>query len=192
MRLGDRLYASYWHHGYFILDNTDMSKPKLIKAVNHSPYSLHPTHTCLPIPQPLKGRRMMIVADEDVAKLRPCPPSFTWIYDISDEMRPTPVATFQMPGLDTDGSPQEAMTGCHQPSERFEGTIIPFAWFANGLRIVDIADPFAPREIGSYVPDPAPGARRASSNDVTIDGRGLIYLVDRIGGVDIIEAKAMG
>ena len=192
MRLGNRLYVSYWHHGYFILDCSDMTKLELVKAVNHSPLFGHPTHTCLPIPQPLKGRQVMIVADEDVAKLRPCPPSFTWIYDITDETQPTPISTFQVPGLDTDGSPQPAMTGCHQPSERFSGTIVPFAWFANGLRIVDIADPFAPREIGSYLPDPAPGAERVSSNDVTIDDRGLIYLVDRIGGIDIIESKAVG
>lgn len=191
MRMGNRLYVSYWHHGYFILDCSDMAKPKLIKAVNHSPLFGHPTHTCLPMPDLLKGRRIMIVADEDVAKLQPCPPAFTWIYDITDETQPTPIATFQVPGLDTDGRPQAAMTGCHQPSERFNGTVIPFAWFAQGLRIVDIADPFQPKEIGSYLPDPAPGADRVSSNDVTIDDRGLIYLVDRIGGVDIIEAKAM-
>ena len=38
---------------------------------------------------------------------------------------------------------------------------------------------------------PAPGSDRASSNDVTIDSRGLIYLVDRVNGVDVIEAAAM-
>jgi hypothetical protein len=92
-----------------------------------------------------------------------------------------------VPGLDRDGSPQPPMTGCHQPSERFSGTVIPFAWFAQGLRLVDIADPFAPREIGHFLPDPADGADRISSNDVTIDDRGLIYLVDRIRGVDIVE-----
>ena len=27
---GDRLYVSYWHHGFFILDISDMSKPKLV------------------------------------------------------------------------------------------------------------------------------------------------------------------
>ena len=191
MRLGNRQYVSYWHHGFYILDTTDLAKPKLVKAVNHSPYSLHPTHTCLPVPQPLKGRKVMIVADEDVAKLRPCSPSYAWMYDITDETMPTPIATFQVPGIDKDGSPQEQMTGCHQPSERFNGTIVPFAWFANGLHVFDIADPFAPRIVASYQPDPAPGAKRASSNDVTIDDRGLIYLVDRIGGVDIIESKVM-
>ena len=78
-----------------------------------------------------------------------------------------------------------------QPSERFVGTIVPYAWFAQGLRIVDYADPFAPREVGHYLPDAAPGADRAPSNDVTIDARGLIYLVDRVNGVDVIEAAAM-
>ena len=70
--------------------------------------------------------------------------------------------------------------------------MIPFAWFAQGLRLVDIADPFAPREVGHFLPDPPDRSVRVSSNDVTIDDRGLIYLVDRIRGVDIIESKAFG
>ena len=86
---------------------------------------------------------------------------------------------------------QPQMVGCHQPSERFRGNVIPFAWFAQGLRLVDISDPFAPKEAGYYVPNPQPGAERASSNDVTIDDRGIIYLVDRLGGVDIIESSVM-
>ena len=191
LRMGDRLYVSYWHHGLFILDISDLSKPKAIAALNSSPTFPHPTHTCLRIPQKLKGRDIMVVADEDVAKLRPSPPAFTWVYDITTETQPFPIATFQVADLDKDGSPQPQMTGCHQPSERFHGTVIPFAWFAQGLRLVDIADPFAPKEVGFFMPDTPAGAERASSNDVTIDDRGLIYLVDRIRGVDIIETSAM-
>lgn len=191
LRMGDRLYVSYWHHGLFILDISDITKPKLISHVNSSPSFPHPTHTCLPIPQPLKGRNIMVVADEDVAKLRPSPPAFTWIYDITDETNPLPISTFQVPGLDPDGSPQPQMTGCHQPSERFKGTIIPFAWFAQGLRLVDIADPFAPKEVGHFMPDAPEGAERSSSNDVTIDDRGIVYLIDRIRGVDIIETGVL-
>jgi hypothetical protein len=191
LRMGDRLYVSYWHHGLFILDISDISKPKMISQLNTSPAFPHPTHTCLPIPEPLKGRRIMVVADEDVAKLWPSPPAFTWIYDITQEAVPVPIATWQVEGLDKDGSPQPPMTGCHQPSERFRGTVIPFAWFAQGLRILDIADPFAPKEVGCYVPDAPDGAQRASSNDVTIDDRGLVYLVDRARGVDIIETSVL-
>lgn len=191
IRMGDRLYVSYWHHGLFILDISDMSHPRAIAHVNTSPSFPHPTHTVLPIPQDLKGRRIMVVADEDVAKLRPSPPAFTWIFDITDEFNPLPISTFQVDGLDPDGAPQPQMMGCHQPSERFRGSIIPFAWFAQGLRLVDIADPFRPREVGHYLPDAQPGAPLASSNDVTVDDRGVIYLVDRVGGVDVIETSVM-
>jgi hypothetical protein len=83
------------------------------------------------------------------------------------------------------------MTGCHQPSERVVGNVIPFAWFACGLRFIDISDPFAPKEVGHYQPDPAPGHNRAVSNDVTIDDRGLVYLIDRMRGVDIVETNLL-
>jgi hypothetical protein len=79
------------------------------------------------------------------------------------------------------------MTACHQPCEKVTGTEIPCAWFAQGLRIIDIANPHAIREVAHFVPDPAPGAERVQSNDVTVDARGLIYLIDRIRGVTILE-----
>ena len=189
LRLGDRLYVSYWQHGGAILDISDMTHPRLIARIDTSASFPHPTHTLLTIPQPLKGRRVMLVADEDVDKRWPSAPAFLWIYDITSETAPVPISTFQVDGLDPDGAPQPPMTGCHQPSERFTGTIVPCAWFAQGLRLLDISDPFAPKEIGSFQPDPPAGRERASSNDVTLDDRGLLYLVDRQGGVDIIETN---
>lgn len=61
------------------------------------------------------------------------------------------------------------------------------AWFAGGLRIVDIADPTAPREVGYYIPQPAPGKVAPQTNDVDVDERGLIYAADRYSGFDILE-----
>jgi len=65
--------------------------------------------------------------------------------------------------------------------------VIPFAWFAQGLRLIDVSDPFRPTEVGHFMPDVPPNCERVSSNDVTIDSRGLIYLVDRQRGIDIVE-----
>jgi hypothetical protein len=189
LRLGDRLYVSYWQHGGVILDISDMSTPTQVARIDTTAAFPHPTHTLLAMPEPLKGRRVMVVADEDVDKRWPAPPAFLWIYDITNETAPVPISTFQVAGLDPDGAPQENMMGCHQPSERYHGSIVPCAWFAQGLRILDIADPFAPREIASYVPDPPAGCERPSSNDVTIDDRGLLYLGDRQGGIDILETS---
>ena len=61
------------------------------------------------------------------------------------------------------------------------------AWFASGLRVIDIAKPHAPREVAWYMPDVQFGAKRVCSNDVTVDDRGLIYLLDRIRGCWILE-----
>ncbi len=93
---------------------------------------------------------------------------------------PVPISTFQVPGLDMDGAPQPPMTGCHQPSERFTGTVDSVRVVRAGLAPRRHRRPV--RTEGSRLLHagrrPA-GADRASSNDVTIDSRGLIYLIDR-------------
>jgi hypothetical protein len=71
--------------------------------------------------------------------------------------------------------------------EQVRSTEIPFAWFAQGLRVVDIADPHAPKEAAYFKPDPPAGYNRVSSNDVFQDDDGLIYLVDRRRGLHILE-----
>ena len=64
---------------------------------------------------------------------------------------------------------------------------MPVAWFAHGLRVVDVANPHAPREVAHFLPEPPAGHARVSSNDVEIDGRGLLYLIDRGRGLHILE-----
>jgi hypothetical protein len=53
--------------------------------------------------------------------------------------------------------------------------------------MIDIKDPAAPTEIGWFIPDPPPGRACPQSNDVCVDDRGLVYLIDRHEGLDIIE-----
>jgi hypothetical protein len=185
IRLGDRLYVSYWHGGFVILDIEDMARPRFVSGLDWSPPFITPTHTALPVPFDLRGRRIMLAADEDVAKLAPGPPSFLWLVDITDERRPVPFASFQVAGVD--GAPQPEFTGCHQPSERVTGTEIPVAWFAYGLRVVDIANPHTPREVAHFRPPAPAGHARVSSNDVCVDDRGLLYLIDRGRGLHILE-----
>ncbi len=79
------------------------------------------------------------------------------------------------------------MTGCHQPIETIEGTEVPVAWFANGLRVLDISNPHGMREVASFMPDPHSSGQRVCSNDVYLDKRGLIYLIDRWRGLSILE-----
>jgi hypothetical protein len=185
IRMGNRLYVSYWHGGFVILDIEDMHKPRHVSGFDWSPPFPWPTHTALPIPFPIRGQRLMVVADEDVARPGDGRPSFLWIVDITHETRPVPFASFQVDGVDD--APQPPFTGCHQPVETVRSTEIPVAWFAHGLRIVDIANPHAPREVASFLPPVPAGAQRVSSNDVFVDDRGLMYLIDRQRGLHILE-----
>ena len=185
LRLGNRLYTSYWKAGFVILDIDDMTKPKLVSGLGWSPPFACPTHTALPLPFEIRGRRYLVVADEDVQRQESDVPAFIWMVDITDERRPVPVGSFQVEGIE--GKPQPTMTACHQPCEKVMGTEIPFAWFAYGLRIVDVKNPHSPREVAHFMPDVPEGTDRVSSNDLTVDDRGLIYLIDRRRGLTIVE-----
>ena len=92
--LGNRLYTSYWHGGFVILDIEDMSKPKLVSGLDWSPPFPWPTHTALRIPFKIDNRDFLLVSDEDVVRLEGCPPypppsSGWWTSPTSATRRPS-------------------------------------------------------------------------------------------------------
>jgi hypothetical protein len=190
LRLGNRLYTSYWHGGFVILNIDDITKPTMVSHVDWSPPYPCPTHTALPIPWEIKGRKWLLCTDEEVSdRLSPSPNSFMWMVDITDESNPIPVSTFKVPH-DKPFDP-DCWFGAHQPQEQVVDNTIFVTWFAGGLRAVTIDDPYAPREIGHYQPKPGRGEKIVQSNDVFLDKRnGLIYLLDRLNGLDILEFNA--
>jgi len=168
-----------------ILDIEDMSRPKVISRLQYSPTFGHPTHTVLPMPFDVAGRKIAIVADEDVRKLRPSPPAFMWLVDITDEKQPVPISTYQIEGLENRNMPE--FSGCHEPAEQVYSTEIPVAWFEFGLRLVDVKNPHAPKEVGYFVPDTPTGFDRPQTNDVFLTKEGLMYVIDRNRGLHILE-----
>jgi hypothetical protein len=188
LRSGDRLYVSYWHGGFVILDIADLARPRLVAHVDWSPPYPCPTHTALRIPWPLAGRDFLLCTDEEVGdRLSRWPAAFMWMVDVTVETNPVPVATFR--GPHDAGAPPNEGFGAHQPQEQLYAgdNILAVTWFAGGLRLVDISDPYAPREAGHYVPLPGKGAARTASNDVFVGPDRLIYLIDRFDGLDILE-----
>jgi hypothetical protein len=49
--------------------------------------------------------------------------------------------------------------GAHQFQEHMKDTLVYCCWFAGRLRIVDVADPLAPHEVGYFIPEPAAAMR---------------------------------
>src|SRR4029079_3966852 len=112
-----------------------------------------------------------------------------WVFDATDLGNIQPLSIFQVSELDSPWSrAMPGRFGAHQFFERMKGdTLVYCTWFAGGLRIVDLADPSAPQEVGYFIPEPARGRAAPQSNDVDVDRNGLIYLGDRYAGLDILE-----
>ena len=185
IRVGNILHTSYWHGGFALIDITDMSKPKTLSIMNWTKQFDYPVHTCLPIPFKIEGREIMLVTDEDALPRKDDPPgSLVWLVDITDKTNPIPFSTFRVEGMD--GRPQGPHSTCHQPAEEVKGTEIPIAYFQRGLVMVDISDPHRIKEVARYVPEHEEG-KHVTSNDLCWDDRGLIYLLDRVKGLSIVE-----
>jgi len=187
IRRGDRLYVSYWHGGFVILDISDISQPKMISHLDWSPPYPCPTHTTLPMTENIMGRDIMIVTDEEVReKLTPKPNAFLWVVDITEETRPIPISTFMVP-YDGDSYPGNRF-GAHQPAEQVYNNTLYVTWFAGGLRALDFSNPYSPKEVGTYIPKPGKGQKVVQSNDVFQGEDGLLFLMDRLDGLEILES----
>jgi hypothetical protein len=196
LRRGDRMWAGVWQGGMRVVDVSDITRPRTIGSYNYHPPFKDPTHTFMPLTAPINGRQIAVTIDEEEryynpevsAERRGRTHACISVFDVTNVDDIKPLSLFQVSELD---SPWSRMPGgrfgAHQFHEHPDSTIIYATWFGGGLRIIDLADPFAPQEVGHFIPDPVCGNKMPQSNDVYVDQRGLIYMTDRNAGFDILE-----
>ena len=196
LRFGDEMWASCWHGGFRIVDIADIAHPKTVASYNYHPPFPEPTHTVMPMPAKIGGKRIAVAIDEeDQAQSaneeearRGRLHAGMSIFDVSDYGNVKPLSLFEVSEIDSPfAHTPGARFGAHQFHERMTGTLVHAVWFSAGLRIIDLADPSSPREVGSFIPDPVAGHKAPQSNDVVLDAAGLIYVVDRLNGFDVLE-----
>jgi hypothetical protein len=204
---GNRAYLSYLSGGdMVVLDIADKSNPKMIAHLDFSP-PFSGIHTTVPfnglkVPDFTPGfgdiRNFLVLSEEAFDGGYTCQGLRKQLYivDSTEETNPIPVATFKVP--DGDFCERGGWFGPHQFAETKDGEIIGgslvfVAYFSAGLRVVDISDPFHPKEAGYFIPDTTektkPRLKKVvQTNDVDLDYRGLIYITDRAGtGLHILE-----
>jgi len=196
LRFGDELWAGCWHGGLAVIDISDIRKPRTLGSYNYHPPFPEPSHTFMPVPERINGRRIAVAIDEEdhahsaeeMARRRGRPHACLWVLDVTDLRKIHPLSLFEVSEMDSPWSrAAPGRFGAHQFQEHMDGTLVYCTWFSGGLRIVDVADPAAPQEVGYFIPEPAAGKVAPQSNDVDVDPNGLIYLVDRYSGFDVLE-----
>lgn len=187
LRCGNELWAAVWFAGLRVIDISDIRNPRTIGAFDYHPPFPEPTHTVVKFPFQIAGREIAVVADEEHDHVPGQPHAGLWVLDVTRRDAIQPLSMFHLSELDSPYSRAGARFGMHQFQERVRDTRLYCAWFGGGLRVIDIADPTLPKEIAYYVPAPCGGQNAPQTNDVDQDERGLIYIIDRNVGFDILE-----
>jgi hypothetical protein len=192
---GDTAYAAWRDAGMVVLDVADRSQPKLVVHKNWSPPFGGGTHNCLPLPD----RDLLVVLDEAVLDHQEDGLKLIWVFDNRVRENPVSIATCPSPA-EADYRAKGGHFGPHNIHENRPGSFVSsqliFATYQNaGIRVFDISNAFAPKEVGALVP-PAPArmmdkrpnrTRVIQSADVFVDAAGIVYATDYNGGLSIIE-----
>jgi hypothetical protein len=126
--------------------------------------------------------------------------------DVSMETKPLGVATWTVPEASGNFCERGGRFGAHSSNENmtpiYYNRVLFIAHFNAGVRALDIRDPFNPKEIAYYIPavtsrtdkrcvGTGAGERckvAIQTNNVEVDDRGYIYIVDRANtGLHILE-----
>ena len=136
-----------------------------------------------------------------------------WFVDISTDSKPFGVSNWTVSEKSGNFCSKGGRFGAHSSNEStapvFHKRIMFFSWFNAGVRALDVRDPFNPKEIAYFIPGmtantvvletpvgqavklpytDAATKRAIQTNNVEVDERGYIYIVDRANtGMHILE-----
>ena len=208
------MFCGYGGDGLYVLDATDVTRPHLLGQLKFMPaFSSHlagaRTHTALPLP----GRDLCVVTNEgerfqffpegSIKEARAM--NNIHMVDVSDPTHPTLIAEFPYPEVPEDfpyPNFNVMNLGCqgpfgphnlHEPMSNKpwleqRGDRVYCCYFAAGLRIYDVSDPYYIKELAYFIPPNPnkkpedsffpglPGPRNAMTEDCCVDDRGYIYV----------------
>jgi hypothetical protein len=134
-------------------------------------------------------RDIVVIVNESTANECAEDHQMVFLADITDETTPQIISNYHVTESSGDFCSRGGRFGAHSSNENMTSIyykkIVFVTYFNAGVRAVDIRDPFTPREAGYYIPevtentDPRDGKIAIQSNNVEVDNRGYIYVVDR-------------
>lgn len=140
---GTTAIVSYWDAGAIFLDISDPAKPTFIGRTIYPAGSDGDTHSIWLA----RGGNLLLTADEDFN-----PANGTWgflrLWSVKNRASPVEIGRFGTVNALTPNF--DCCFSIHNPFVR--GSTAYLSWYSDGIRVVDISQPAAPREIASFVP----------------------------------------
>ena len=159
-------------------------------------------------------RDFVMLVDEAIANECNEARQMVWFADVTVEAAPMVISSWTVPEASGDFCARGGRFGSHSSNESmapvFYKKLAMITFFNAGLRVLDVRDPYHPREVGHFIPAitdatdkrcvTVEGRERCrvaiQSNNVETDERGFIYVVDRANtGLHILrlegEARAI-
>jgi len=200
---GTRAYLPYGDGGAIILDISELSRPRMVSQLAFRGITAtQGIHTFLPLPR----RRIALVNDEAIRENGDENLNMASVVDISNESQLRLISLFPLPeppaetGLNNfyekggRFGPHNQHHPNHQACLEERDDMAYLTYFNAGLRIYDIRDPRAPKEIAYFIPpDPKtrigtkPSQLVAQTEDVLVDRRGCVYISDKNQGIYILK-----
>ena len=147
-------------------------------------------------------RDFVMIVDESLVNECQEARQMVWIADITSEARPFNVSSWTVPEASGNFCSKGGRFGSHSSHENFTpiyyNRVMFIAFFNAGVRALDIRDPYHPREIAYFIPAVTDKTDKRcvgesckvaiQTNNVDVDDRGYIYIVDRANtGMHILE-----
>jgi hypothetical protein len=179
---GKLVFLSYWDSGYIRLDLTNTAKPVFTGRTVYPAVADGDGHSS----QYDEGRKLLFTADEDFCKTSGSAIEkgfgYMRVYDYSKPSAPKQIGEYRTPN--SLGTNDQAAGDFVIHNNFLVGNTVYASWYSDGVRVIDVSDPRAPKELGYFVPP-------AGQNPVKPSQRGTLTNTPQVWGVVVDEATGL-
>lgn len=179
---GKLVFVAYWDSGFVQLDLTNPAIPVFKGGTVYAPEADGDAHSA----QYDEGRKLLFTADEDFCKTSGAGIEkgfgYMRVYDFSKPSTPRQIGSYRTPN--SLGTDDQAAGDFVIHNNFLVGTDVYSSWYTDGVRVVDVSNPRAPKEVANFVPP-------ATSNPVKPSQRGVLTNTTQVWGVVVDEATGL-
>jgi hypothetical protein len=175
---GKLVFIAHWDSGYVALDVTNPARPVFKGRTVYEANEDGDAHSS----QYDEGRKLLFSADEDFCKTSGAGTEkgfgYLRVWDYSKLGAPKQIGEYKTPNSSDSTDKNAGDFTIH--NNFLVGTTLYTSWYSDGVRVIDVSNPRAPREVAFYVP-------AATTNPIKPSQRGVLTNTTQVWGVVVGE-----